>query len=169
MALSIFPAGIATRGRPAVILMFHPVNQDEYEMQCEGLGSWRGVAAWQIHFRQNEDHPGMLRTYRVSGMLYPAPLKGRAWISRDTFQVLRIETDLVCPIPEIKLLNEHQEIDYGPVHFASRKTELWLSATTDYYTAFLGKRLHRRLIYSHYTLFSVEESQSIGKPPEKPH
>jgi hypothetical protein len=126
VALSIFPAGIATRGLPAVILMFHPVSQDEYEMQCESLGSRRGVAAWQIHFRQKEDHPGMLRTYRVSGMLYPAPLKGRAWISPDTFQVLRIETDLVCPIPEIKLLNEHQEIDYGPVQFASRKTELWI-------------------------------------------
>jgi hypothetical protein len=41
-------------------------------------------------------------------------------------------------------------------------------AATDYYTAFRGKRLHRRLIYSDYTLFSVEESQSIGKPPEKP-
>lgn len=165
--LEVFPNGIATKGLPSVILIFHPANRDEYDLQCEGSSSWRGVPAWQIHFRQRESGQARLRIFRVHGKSYPAPLKGRAWVSRDTFQVLRIETDLVRQIPEIKLFAEHQVIDYGPVRFPVRQTELWLPASTDYYTDFRNKRLHRRLTYADYTLFSVDDTQSISAPPSK--
>ena len=58
-------------------------------------------------------------------------------------------------------------IDYGPVRFPVRQTELWLPASTDYYTDFRNKRLHRRLTYADYTLFSVDDTQSISAPPSK--
>ena len=166
LSLEVFPHGIATLGLPAVILIFHPVHADEFEMQCEGLGYWRGMPAWQIHFRQKANRKAMLRTYRLNGALYPVPLKGRAWISRDLLQVVRIETDLVRPMPEIKLLGEHQEIDYGPIAFKSGHTELWLPATTDFYTEFRGKRVHRRLTYANYLLFSVDDAQKVSTPPQ---
>jgi Flp pilus assembly protein TadD len=166
-ALDVFPDGIATKGLPSMILIFHPVHQDDFEMKCEGLGSWRGIPAWQVHFQQKEDHMGRSRTYRINGALYPIALKGRAWISRDLLQVIRVETDLVKPIPEIRLLAEHQEIDYGAVPFPKQHAEYWLPATTDFYTEFRGRRIHRRLSYSDYVLFSVEERQKIGAPEQK--
>jgi len=166
LSLDVFPDGIATLGLPAVILIFHPAHADEFEMECEGLGYWRGMPAWQIHFRQKANRKAMLRTYRLNGSLYPVPLKGRAWVSRDLLQVVRIETDLLRPMPEIKLLGEHQEIDYGPIAFTSRHTELWLPATTDFYTEFRGKRVHRRLTYANYLLFSVDDAQKVSAPPQ---
>jgi len=166
MALDVFPDGIATKGLPSMILIFHPVHQDDFDMRCEGLGSWRGIPAWQVHFQQKENKMGRSRTYRINGMLYPVPLKGRAWISRDLLQVVRVETDLLRAIPEIRLIAEHQEIEYGAVPFPKQHTEFWLPATTDFYTEFRGKRIHRRLTYSNYVLFSVEEKQKIGAPPE---
>ena len=166
LSLRVFPHGIATLGLPAVILIFHPAQADEFEMECEGLGYWRGMPAWQIHFRQKANRKAMLRTYRLNGALYPVPLKGRAWISRDLLQVVRIETDLVRPMPEIKLLGEHQEIDYGPIAFKSRNTELWLPASTDFYTEFRGKRVHRRLTYTNYLLFSVDDARKVSAPPQ---
>ena len=166
-ALDVFPDGIATKGLPSMILIFHPIHQEDFEMTCEGLGSWRGIPAWQVHFRQREDHLGRSRSYRINGMLYPVALKGRAWISRDLLQVIRVETDLVKPIPEIRLLAEHQEIDYGAVSFAKQHSEYWLPATTDFYTEFRGKRIHRRLSYSDYVLFSVDERQKISAPPKQ--
>jgi len=165
-ALSVFPDGIGTKGLPSMILIFHPLQQEDFDMKCEGLGSWRGIPAWQVHFEQKENRMGRSRTYRINGGLYPVALKGRAWISRDLLQVIRIETDLVKPIPEIKLDAEHQEIDYGPVLFPKRHAEYWLPATTDFYTELRAKRIHRRLSYSDYVLFSVEERQKIGKPKE---
>ena len=167
MALDVFPDGIATKGLPSMILIFHPAHQEDFDVACEGLGSWRGIAAWQVHFRQKENRIGRSRTYRINGALYPVGLKGRAWISRDLLQVIRVETDLVKPIPEIRLDAEHQEIDYGPVPFPKQHAEYWLPATTDFYTEFRGKRIHRRLTYSDYVLFSVEERQKIGSPKQK--
>jgi len=167
MALDVFPDGIATKGLPSMILIFHPVHQEDFEMKCEGLGSWRGIPAWQVHFQQKGDRIGRSRTYRINGTLYSVALKGRAWISRDLLQVIRVETDLVKPIPEIRLDAEHQEIDYGPVSFPKQHAEYWLPATTDFYTEFRGKRIHRRLTYSDYVLFSVEERQKIGSTTQK--
>jgi len=166
MALDVFPDGIATKGLPSVILIFHPAHANDFDMKCEGLGSWRGIPAWQVHFTQKADRPGLSRAYRVNGIVHPVALKGRAWISRDLLQVIRVETDLVQAMPEIRLVAEHQEIDYGPVPFPKQHSELWLPATTDFYTDFRGKRIHRRLSYSDYVLFSVEEKQTIGAPSE---
>lgn len=165
-ALSVFPDGIGTKGLPSMILIFHPLHQEDYDMKCEGLGSLRGIPAWQVHFQQKENRAGQSRTYRIGGGLYPVALKGRAWISRDLLQVIRIETDLAKPILEIRLDAEHQEIDYGPVPFPKQHAEYWLPATTDFYTELKGKRIHRRLSYSDYVLFSVEERQKISKPKE---
>jgi hypothetical protein len=166
-ALDLFPDGIATKGLPSMILIFHPLQQEDFDMKCEGLGSWRGIPAWQVHFQQKENRMGRARTYRINGGLYPVALKGRAWISRDLLQVIRVETDLVKPILEIKLDAEHQEIDYGPVPFPKQHAEYWLPATTDFYTEFRGRRIHRRLSYSDYILFSVVERQKIGEPSKK--
>lgn len=164
MGFDVFPGSLATKGLPSVILVFHPAHADDFEMTCEGLSQWRGVPTWQIHFRQKEDRVGFLRTYRLNGILHAVALRGRAWISAETLQVVRLETDLRAPLPDIKLLAEHQAIDYGPVPFPSRHTELWLPAETDFYVDFRGKRIHRRLNYTNYVLFSVEERQTIQTP-----
>jgi hypothetical protein len=166
LSLDVFPDGLATTGLPAVILIFHPVHADDFEMRCEGLGSWRGIPAWQIHFRQSENREASMRTYRVHGAIHPVPLKGRAWVSRDSLQVVRIETDLIHAVPEARLFGEHQDIDYGPVRFASKPVELWLPASTDFYTEFRGMRIRRRLSYANYLLFSTDETQKTGKPAQ---
>lgn len=166
LSLDVFPDGLATTGLPAVILIFHPVHADDFEMRCEGLGSWRGIPAWQIHFRQSENRAASLRTYRVHGAIHPAPLKGRAWVSRDSLQVVRIETDLIHTVPAARLFGEHQEIDYGPVRFANKRVELWLPASTDFYTDFRGMRIRRRLSYANYLLFSTDETQKTARPAQ---
>jgi hypothetical protein len=79
---------------------------------------------------------------------------------------VRLQTDLVKPYPEIRLAAEHTLVDYGPVQFRSRKdVSLWLPKTAEVYLDWRGKRLHRRLSYSNYILFSVDDKQLI-KPPK---
>jgi hypothetical protein len=137
---------------------------DGYQFTCEGLGNWRGVKAWQIHFRQKDDRKDLVRVYWVAGKPYPVPLKGRAWIAADTFQTVRIETDLRQPVPQIKLLAEHQSIDYGPVRFRNQSVSLWLPADTDLYMDFRGRRIHRRHSFEDFLLFSVDDKQKIARP-----
>ena len=162
----MFPGGIATVGLSSIVLMFHPVNVNDYEFSCEGLGTWQGTHAWQLYFHHKDAARSPIRTYRISGRIYPVPLKGRAWIAAGSSQVLRIETDLRAPLPEIKLLAEHLALDYGPVRFKSRNVQLWLPAVSDIYFDFRGVRIHRRHSFTDFLLFSIEDKQKIESPRE---
>jgi len=161
-----FPGGIATLGTPAMALIFHPRSSGNFDMVCEGLTRWDGVPVWQIHFRQRPDKPNTLREYKMSehGPSYPVAMKGRAWIATANYQIVRLETDLVMTIPEIRLLADHTIIEYGPVHFRQGGLDLWLPQTAEVFFDWNGRRVHRRHSFSNYLLFSVDEKQKISKP-----
>jgi tetratricopeptide (TPR) repeat protein len=160
----IFPQHIATFGLPSLVLIFHPMYKDDYEVTCEGLSRWHGGLAWQVHFRQKQDKPSRLRGYRVGHIFNPVSLRGRAWIATDSFQVLSLETDIVSPIPEIRLMAEHISLDYGPVTFRKQNQQLWLPQSAELFFDFNGHRVHRRHQFSDYLLFSVDEKQKISAP-----
>jgi len=166
--LSVFPDAIATTGLPAAVLVFHPYYRDDYDMRCEGLGQWKDSRAWQIHFSQKPKKPSRLRGYRaaVNSPLTPIAFKGRAWIQENTHQVVRMETDLQSAMPEIKLLAEHMDIEFGPVTFRSQKENMWLPASADIYFDLRGRRIRRRNTFTNYLLFTVNEKQSISAPKE---
>ena len=166
MGTEMFPAGVASTGLPAIVLIFHPLLISDFEMNCEGLSRIGGRFAWQLHFRQRPDQASRIRVYRLNGKVIPISLKGRAWIDADNFQVVRLETDLREPYPEVRLLAEHLVMDYGPVQFKTRNEQLWLPTSADYYRISSNRRIHRRHSFSDYVLFSVEDRQKIGEPPK---
>src|SRR5690349_8952425 len=92
MDLEAFPDRVATLGLTALVMVFHPNYRDDYEVTCEGLSRWHGGLAWQVHFRQKANRPARLRSYRVNTRSYPIALRGRAWISAQTFQIENLET-----------------------------------------------------------------------------
>jgi hypothetical protein len=161
-----FPDGVITNGLPSLILIFHPYNVGSFELTCEGLARWNGGLAWQVHFRQRPDKPNTIRSYKLglNGTSYPVALKGRAWIEADSYQVVRLETDLVSPVPAIKLATDHAAIEYGPVHFRDRNVDMWLPQSAEVYYDWRGRRIHRRHSFSQYLLFSVEDKQRISTP-----
>jgi tetratricopeptide (TPR) repeat protein len=161
-----FPDGVATHGLPAMALIFHPYNSGNFHMTCEGLTHWNGALAWQVHFRQRTDRPNTMRAYKlgINGPSYPVGLRGRAWIAADSYQVVRLETDLIAPLPEIRLVADHTAIEYGPVHFRARKVDMWLPRSAEVYYDWRGRRSHRRHSFSNYLLFSVDDQQRIFMP-----
>jgi len=163
-----FPKQLATRGLAAFALIFHPYYVDDFSMSCEGLGTWRGVPAWQVRFAQRPDKFPRIRTYQVGTRRFGIRLKGRAWIAADSSQVLRLESDLLEPIPEIKLQTEHLNIEYRPVDFPKRKVQLWLPERAELYVESRGSRYIRRHSFSEYLLFAVDLRQQIQDPKEPP-
>lgn len=168
-SLSGFPDGVETTGMAALALIFHTNNAGNFAMSCEGLAQWNGKPAWQVHFRQRPDKPNTIRAYRFgeNGPSYSVALRGRAWIAADTYQIVRMETDLIAPVPEIRLVTDHTLVDYGPVRFKRGDVEMWLPQSAELYCNWRGKRMHRRLSYSNYMLFSVDEKQKIAEPKQE--
>ena len=161
-----FPAHTATRGSPAMALIFHPVLADGFEFRCEGLGQFDGREAWLVHFVQRPDRPIQIRSYSVGGRSFPLALEGRVWVDPGNNQVLRLESELVKPIPEIGLAHEHFAIEYKPVDFHSTGQQLWLPQMAELYVERKGKRFYRRHTFSDFRLFNVDAAQSIQTPGE---
>jgi len=162
--LEQFPERIATLGLTALVMIFHPLYQGDYDLTCEGLSQWHGGLAWQVHFRQRPDKPARLRSYRVNSRSFPISLRGRAWISADTFHIVSLETDLVAPVPLIQLRAEHIAVEYMPVKFPSHHQELWLPESAEIFFDYGNRRIHRRHHFRDYMLFAVDEKQQISAP-----
>ncbi len=159
------PDGIASTGFIMLALVFHPGMRGDFNFDCEGRGQWRGQPAWLVHFRQRQDRPNHMQTYEVAGSSYRVDLKGRAWISADTFQIVHVEADIANPIHEIQLLSEHQIVEYGPVPFAKKKTMLWLPKNVEIYFDFRKHRYYRQYNFDDYALFDVDVSENHKPPP----
>jgi len=156
-----FPAQIATQGLPGIALLFHPFLASDFKFSCEGLGEWKGSAAWQVHFAQRADRPGRLLAYSAGGRSSAVALKGRAWIDPGTFQVLRLESDLVEPLKDFDLTEQHIVISYQRVQFRAQEQQLWLPQVADLYVQRQGHRYYRRHTFSNFQLFTVDTSENI--------
>lgn len=162
----VFPEHVATLGTVALAFVFHPNYARDFDFRCEGLVHQGDKAVWQVHFQQKPGEQSRIHSYRLGTRYFRVGIKGRAWISEDTFQVLRMESDLVGKVPELRLNAEHQDIKYGPVPFQKRDIVLWLPHSSETYLDFNGHRIHRRQEFSNYLLFWVEDHQRIEKPAE---
>jgi len=170
LGVANFPDQIASSGFATLALVFHPSMRDNFEMVCEGLGDWHGQATWLVHFRQRDDRPARIHDYKVGSLIRSLKLKGRAWITPDRFQIVRIESELVSPVPELRLASEHQVVEYGPVPFGKRNVQLWLPQSAELYLDFRKRRYYRKHSFDHYMLFSVdadEKHKAPTAPPEK--
>jgi len=169
-SLEFFPTSLATRGLVGLgAILFDPAYEGDFEYKCEGLGAWRGQAAWKMHFEQRKEVESRIRTWRNKRGFYHIALKGRVWIAAGSYDVLHIETDLREPVEDLQLSRDHLLIDYGPVNFNNGKTSLWLPWYAEMYMELRGKRYHHRHTLTNYMLFSVDTTNSIASPKEVPN
>jgi tetratricopeptide (TPR) repeat protein len=163
--LSSFPTSLATVGLMGLgVYVFRPGFANTLDFTCEGLGQWRGKAAWLMYFRQKPNQRSYLRLWETQRQTVEIPLKGRVWVAATTYQVLHIETDLRDPMKDLELTRDHLAIDYGPVDFQNSKTELWLPWYADMYLELHHHRYHHRHTLSNYAIFGVDTKNTISKP-----
>ena len=151
-------------GTAAFALIFHPAHLENFDFRCEGLTELEGSAAWQVHFEESADPNKAFTAIRIGGSVYLPKFKGRAWITISSYDVMRIETDLVAPIPNINLQREHQVINYAPVEFLKRHVRLWLPESTSLYFAYRGRQYERVHRFSQFQLFLVDSAEAVKEP-----
>jgi tetratricopeptide (TPR) repeat protein len=166
-SLDGYPDRIASTGFAGLALVFHPHVRGNFDMVCEGLGEWHGRATWMVHFQQRDDRPNRMHGYMVGNQIHAVKMKGRAWITSDKFQIVRIEAEMVSPMPEIQLLSEHQVVEYGPIPFPKKNISLWLPKSAEIYFDFRKHRYYRRHSFDHYMLYSVDTEDKMKEPVAK--
>ena len=151
-------------GTAAFALVFHPRHIGEFATTCEGMADAGGRPAWLVRFVQRADRDNEFHAYRVKGGLYRVNVKGRAWVAADNYEVVRMETDLIEPIPAIGLKQEHLVIEYAPVEFQRRDLRLWLPESATLFIDFHGHRYARTHTFSDFQLFSVDTVEKVKEP-----
>lgn len=162
-----FPSSLATTGTAAYALLFHSDYVKDFAWTCEGLARLQGQPAWQLHFVQLPNPSNNFHGYRVAGAYYQVKLRGRAWISQDRHEVLRLETDLLEPIPAARLLKEHVAVEYGPVDFPKRDLRLWLPQSSEIFMDYRSRRYRHRHSFSDFKLFWVDTEQRSEAPRKR--
>jgi tetratricopeptide (TPR) repeat protein len=164
-----FPTSLATVGLVSLgVDVFHPGFAKALNFKCEGLGQWRGKAAWILHFEQKPNVKSYLRLWQTKTQTVEIPLKGRVWVAASSYNVLHVESDLREPMKNLELMRDHLAIDYGPVNFQNGKTELWLPWYADMYLELHGRRYHHNHTLSNFSLFAVDTSDKISLPKNVP-
>jgi len=143
--------------------------RDAFGMNCAGLERLARSGELDSGLQAAGRQTNRLQSYKIGQMVYPVKLKGRAWITADNYQIVHIESEMVRPMPEIKLLSEHQIVEYGrrPLreeeHLASgcrKRRDLFRLPQHRYYRApqFFGR----------YMLFSVGTEEKTKEPVSAP-
>jgi hypothetical protein len=154
-------------GGAAIALIFHPGLQPDYEMNCEGLDTRNGQLDWVIRFQQRKDRPSRTANFRVNNVPYSGMLKGRAWISMDNFQVVRLEASLIGGLPQIGLEELALSVGYELVHAPSGNLSPQLPNRVVRYWDFSGHRIILAHSFADVQLFTIETNENIQAPKEQ--
>ncbi len=155
-------------GTAAFALIFHPKKIGNFEFRCDGRTNLQGVPAWQLRFVESADPQKSFHQIRIERSVYQLRFGGRAWIAADNYQIFRLETDLVAPLPQIRLQLEHLDISYAPVEFDKRKFSVWLPQSASMQISYRGRRYKRMHKFSHFQLFLVVTEQTVKQPTAGP-
>lgn len=88
--------------------------------------------------------------------------QGIAWVDKNTFQILRVRTDLLAAHSDIGLAQQTTEVTFGEVEIPDVATPLWLPSEANVYSVFQGHIFRNEHRYTNYERFRV--SVKMGSP-----
>ena len=84
---------------------------------------------------------------------------GLAWIDAQSFQIIRLYSYLLHPVPELRLRQLTTKIHFHQVAFDGNSTTLWLPQAVEITVDWRGRILRNQHRYSDFKLFNVESKE----------
>ena len=153
-----------TKGFNSTPLFFHPSYRSESTFRYLGRQTLNGRSAYVIAFAQIPGKSHLSGIFRKGQTSITTFSQGLAWFDTDTYQIVRLHTELLAPLSEIRLEKQTMTIDFNEVHFSRLKEAFWLPENVTVTLDWNGKQLRNRHEYSDFKIFDVDASEKIGKP-----
>ncbi len=153
-----------TAGFVSASLNFHPSFQSESKFRYVGRQKVDGEETYVIAFAQQPMRTKLSGSFTDGRIMATTYTQGLAWIDTQNYQIIRLRTDLLKPLPEIKLERQTTEIDYQEVHFKNSSQGFWLPREVAVTVDWDGKTLHNEHRYSDFKLFDVKTNERIEQP-----
>jgi hypothetical protein len=153
-----------TAGFVSASLNFHPQFQSQSAFRYIGRQKVDGKETYVVAFAQQPMKTKLSGTFTEGRTSTTTYIQGLAWIDAQNYQIVRLRTDLLKPLPEVKLERQTTEIDYQEVHFKNSSQGFWLPREVTVTVDWNGKRLHNQHQYSDFRLFDVRMNERIEQP-----
>jgi len=155
-----------TSGFASASLIFHPVYQSEATFRYLGRQKVNGRDTHVVAFAQRPTHAHLYGSFKEGQIQVTTFTQGLAWIDSQNYQIVRLRTDLLKPLPEVALKRQTTQIDFSEVHFKSLPEGFWLPREVAVTVDWHGRVLRNDHEYSDFKVFNVDATQKVGKPKE---
>ena len=164
-----------TSGFVSAALIFFPDYQSGSEFRYLGRQTIDGNETYVVAFAQIPMKSKLAGRFTMGKHSAPTFQQGLAWINTHNYQIVRLLTDLLKPLPEVRLSKETTQIDYQAVYFKQIAQSLWLPKNVTVTVDWGGKTLRNDHQYSDFERFNVGADENITKrknpkpiPPSQP-
>ena len=157
---------LLTTGFVSVPLIFHPRYQTGSLYRYLGRETGRNKLQ-VLAFAQRPETAELIGSFHLIGGTAVILTQGIAWIDPDSFQIVRMRTDLLAPAPHVGLGKLASEIELGEVRFEGVPRPLWLPRKVVVTIEWRHTTYRNRHHYRNYKLFSVEtreDKKEIVRP-----
>jgi hypothetical protein len=159
---SLTPGFIKTTGFVAVALFLGPLEQPWSDFHHVGEQTIDGFPTEVVTFAEHVWPAAVTGRWLVGGRSVPLLVQGAAWIRSSDYQIIRMRTDLLAPIPPLTRMTT--KVSYALNQLAGGPADFWLPEQVEV-TVNIGRAEYiNRHKYSDYRLFRVE---SVIKPESK--
>jgi hypothetical protein len=137
-------------------LLLSPANQSELRFRYLGKQRIDDHQTFVLGFVQIPNQVKVPGKYQWAGKEVPFFFQGVAWIDQSTFDVVRLRTDLLSPVPSVNLQHMTTELRFRSVHIHGFGAVLWLPSEVFIRTVrsdSIFEELHQ---YSGYRFFHAE-------------
>ena len=153
-----------TSGFVSAALIFHPAYQSQSTFRHLGRQMMNGRETYVIAFAQLLQKAQLFGVFRSGDKSAPIFEQGLAWIDVQNNRIVRLRTDLLKPLSEVRLTKETTQIDYQDVHFKQSAQGFWLPKDVTVTVGWKGKTLRNVHHYSDFELFNVAHTEKIKNP-----
>jgi len=155
-----------TSGFASASLLFHPNYANQANFRYLGRQKVNGRGTYVVAFAQLPEKARVNGAFRSGQRSMTTFSQGLAWIDSQNYQITRLRTDLLTPLPEVNLERETTEIAFTEVHFKGIAEGFWLPQRVTVTVDWNGRHLRNEHRYSEFKVFNVETTEKIGKPKE---
>jgi len=119
-----------------------------------------------VAYAQDPARTRLPGSFQVGKDVYETFKQGMAWIDVKDYQIIRLVSDLLRPLPQAGLEKLRTEIDFDEVRFNQASAKFWLPLQVAVTINWKGRALRNTHAYSDFKMFDVKTSQKIQKPKD---
>jgi tetratricopeptide (TPR) repeat protein len=162
------PSGLAlgmmvTSGFASISMIFHPEFQSGAAFRYLGKQEVNGHSCYVMVFAQKPEKAQMVERFNTKDASVLVLFQGLAWIDAESYKVVRLRTDLLMPLPKVRLERQTTEITYDPVQFKETSVAMWLPSQVAVTVELRGKTYRNMHKYTDFKLFNTNSKEKVHK------